>query len=210
MSFTKSINYLHTLIHRLHNPDLGALLIRVALAATFINAGWFKLTHMELVVTSFVSVGIPAVLAYLVAVTEFLGGFLLLLGIFARYVGIMLAIIMIVAITKVHYAHGYSLANGGYEYVLVLLFASLAMVTLGSGRYSLAYLLKQEKFRQLFKYFRYQQQGIEDEKKEPVNEFVSQSFTQKQNGEDNNKHHTQSIKSSHTDRRAVFKGKKIK
>lgn len=66
----------------------------------------------------------------------------MLIGIFVRYAGIILAIIMFVAITKVHWANGYGMANNGYEYTLGLFLLSLAMVTFGAGAYSLARYLR--------------------------------------------------------------------
>ncbi len=127
---------------KLHNADLGILLIRVALGIVFIYAGWFKLNNMEMVIGGFASMGFATWLAYLVAYVEFLGGIALVLGIFVRYVGILLAIVMLVAMIKVHIPNGYSLANNGYEYVLLLMLASLAITTLGAGKYSVAKLFK--------------------------------------------------------------------
>ncbi|MCE9548866.1 DoxX family protein [Candidatus Nomurabacteria bacterium] len=136
---------IHSMLHRLHNTDLGILLIRIAIGVVFINAGWLKVSSMEQVVTGFGSIGIPAFLAYFVAYAEFLGGILFVLGLFVRYVGVITSVIMLVALFKVHFVNGFSLANGGYEYVLVLLLGSLAMVTLGAGSYSLAHYLKLSK-----------------------------------------------------------------
>lgn len=139
------MNNIHTMLHRLHNPDLGILFIRIALGVVFINAGWFKINDMDMIVGYFGTMGIPSMLAYLVAYTEFIGGILMLLGIFVRCAGIGLSLVMLVAIWKVHLVNGFSLANNGYEYVLVLLLGSLAMVTLGSGAYSLARFLRNSK-----------------------------------------------------------------
>jgi putative oxidoreductase len=139
------MNKIHELIHRLNNPNMGILFIRLALAAVFINAGWFKVSNLEMVVGGFGEAGIPAFLAYVVSYGEFIGGIALLLGIFARYFGILLSIIMAVAIAKVHFVNGFNLQNGGYEYVLVLLLGAMAMVTFGSGKYSVAGWLKNRK-----------------------------------------------------------------
>lgn len=133
---------IHAMVSGLHNPDLGILFIRIALGLVFMHAGWLKVANAEFVVTSFAAIGIPAYLAYFVMYAELIGGALIILGFFARYIGIILAVIMIVAIVKAHLVNGFGLQNNGYEYVLVLLLNSLAIVTLGDGKYSLERLVK--------------------------------------------------------------------
>lgn len=130
------------ILNRLHNPDLGILFVRLAVGIVFIYAGWMKVSNMPQVLEGFASIGIPAFLTYIVAYSEFIGGILMILGLFTRYAGAILAIIMVVAIWKVHLVNGFSLAVNGYEYVLVLLLLSLAMVTFGAGKYSAAHLLR--------------------------------------------------------------------
>lgn len=139
------MNKIHELVHCLNNPDLGMLFLRLGLAATFLNAGWFKVSNIAMVVGGMGEAGIPAILAYIVSYGELLAGLALLVGIFSRYAGILLSIIMVVAIAKVHFVNGFSLQNGGYEYNLVLLLAAMAMVTFGSGKYSLAGWLRSRK-----------------------------------------------------------------
>ena len=131
------MRYIHTLIHKAHNPDLGVLLVRLALGLVFIHAGWFKLTNMDLVINAFAGVGIPAFLAYTVAYFELLSGLLMAVGIFVRYAGVIIIIIMSVAIWKAHWIHGYGLQNGGYEYALTLLILAISMITTGAGKYAL-------------------------------------------------------------------------
>ncbi len=138
------MNKIHAYVERLHNPDLAILFMRVALGVVFIYAGWFKISNIDMVVSGFAQAGFPMLIAYFVAYAEFIGGILLVLGVVVRYVGIILAVIMVVALFKVHFAAGFSLQNGGYEYVLVLLLGALSLVTSGSGKYSLMKVLKKQ------------------------------------------------------------------
>jgi|SRR3989344_6309751 len=127
---------------KLHNPDLAKLFLRIALGIVFINAGWMKIQNAEMVIGFFGSFGVPSWLTYIVMYVEFLGGIALILGILVQYASVLLAIVMLVAMFKVHWPNGYSLANNGYEYVLVLLLGLLALITLGRGKYALGHLLK--------------------------------------------------------------------
>lgn len=132
---------LQTLGQRLHNPHLGLLLTRVALALVFIHAGWLKVTGMDMVITGFASMGFPAFLAYFVSYAELIGGVALLFGLGVRYVGIVLAVIMLVAV-KILFGNGFGLMSGGYEYPLVLMLLLVAVVTTGPGKYSVEQVLK--------------------------------------------------------------------
>lgn len=63
---------------------------------------------------------------------EFFGGLFLILGIFCsllrRIAGLLLAIVMTVAVLKVHLPNGLFASNGGYEYPLSLLAAALFFI----------------------------------------------------------------------------------
>jgi putative oxidoreductase len=143
------MNKIHAFMHRLDNKDAGILLVRLMIGIVFVHAGWLKLTDMDMVVGGFAMAGIPKFLAYFVSYFEFLGGLALILGIFSRYVGVVLAVIMAVATVLVHFPNGYGMQNGGYEYTLALFLGALALVTFGSGRYSLAGCLKKRKSAQV-------------------------------------------------------------
>jgi len=120
------------ILNKLHNPNVGILLIRVALGAVFIAHGWAKFADMEGTIGFFSSLGMAAFLAYFVSAAELVGGILMILGLFVRPVGIILASIMAVAILSVKIKMGFL---GGYEYELVLLLIALSMVFLGGGSY---------------------------------------------------------------------------
>ena len=124
-----------------NNPELGKLFLRLSVGLVFLNAGLIKIGNIEQVIGFFSTLGFSAWLAYLVAYIEFLGGLSLLLGLAVRYSSVLLTVTMLIATLKVHLPNGYSLKAGGYEYTLALMLGSLAIMYLGSGRYSLDRLL---------------------------------------------------------------------
>ena len=127
---------LYKFASKLDSHSLASLSLRLAVGAVFINSGWIKVSDTQMVVEYFGQIGFPGFLAYLVSYSELFGGILVLIGLFTRYASAVLAIIMLVA-SIVLSSKGFSLANGGYEYTFVLMYASLALVALGSGKYSL-------------------------------------------------------------------------
>ena len=66
-------------------------------------------------------------LAYLVAYIELIGGLFLVIGLATKIVSVLLAIIMAVALFKVHLANGFSIMAGGYEYNFVLICACITL-----------------------------------------------------------------------------------
>ncbi len=83
----------------------------------------------------FAGLGIPAALffAWIVALVETLGGAALLLGIFTRYAALLLAIDMLTALLVFHLPKGFSILNGGYEFVLLLLLGNISLLLSGAG-----------------------------------------------------------------------------
>lgn len=117
------------------NPNLGLLLIRLGLAAVFIAHGISKLSNMDQTIGFFASLGLAAFFAYLVAIVELLGGIAMLLGLWTKWAGYALAIIMLVAIILVKSKMPF--AKGAYEIDLMLLVAALGIAMIGSGKYSI-------------------------------------------------------------------------
>ncbi len=79
----------------------------------------------------------PAFWGGMLAYTELLGGLFLIVGILPRFSAFSVAIVMMVAIIKVHGPHGFFAMNGGFEYPFLILMVSITLMLLGSGRYSL-------------------------------------------------------------------------
>ena len=100
--------------------------------------GWFGGMGFEKFVALFNTLGYrPGVVwVTLVALTEFVGGILLVLGLFTRFAALALVIFMIVA---VHFTSGkgFFWTAGGLEYSLLILFVGLVFLIRGGGDYSL-------------------------------------------------------------------------
>jgi putative oxidoreductase len=112
---------------------LALLVLRLALGAVMTAHGYHKVNgHMHEFASFVASMGIPAWLGYASALTEFLGGILLMAGLFTRAVAFAISIDMCVAIAKVHWKHGL-LGTGGYEFPLALAAIALALIFLGAG-----------------------------------------------------------------------------
>jgi len=114
---------------------------RIALGIVFFVHGYQKLfiQGIDGVAGFFGSVGIPAafIFAYVVTLLEFFGGIALIFGLFTRFVAALFVIDMIAALFAVHLQNGFSVSNGGYEFVFVLAAASFSLVFSGAGAYAL-------------------------------------------------------------------------
>jgi putative oxidoreductase len=79
----------------------------------------------------------PALIfAYVAMAIELVGGILLILGLFTRFVAAMLAIEMLIALLFVHLPKGYAAGGGGYEYVLLIGIVLFTIAMRGGGPYS--------------------------------------------------------------------------
>ncbi|MGM0589199.1 MAG: DoxX family protein [Bacteroidota bacterium] len=112
------------------------LVLRIGLAAVFIVHGWGKLTGIEGTAGFFGNVGIPlpSVMAWVVALVEFVGGILLLVGFQTRIAAALIAIVMIVAMITVKFAKGFS---GGWEFDFVLFLMAVSLMFSGGGAASI-------------------------------------------------------------------------
>ncbi|WP_049921765.1 DoxX family protein [Halopiger djelfimassiliensis] len=84
------------------------------------------------------SQGVPAptLVAWLVAAGETAGGVSLLLGVFTRYAAAVAAVIMFSATVLVHLPNGFVVADGGFEYTMVLFLVAVSLVLSGPGALS--------------------------------------------------------------------------
>jgi len=89
---------------------LGPLGLRLYLAYVFYMAGLSKIMGIDNTIYWFehsLELPFPTLMAYLAAYTEYIGAWLLLLGLATRWISIPLMITMVVAALSVHWEHGW-------------------------------------------------------------------------------------------------------
>ncbi len=124
---------------------IGRLLLRLAVGGSFIGHGtqklfgWFGGNGLEATAKSFEQLGLRPGRANAIAAgaAEAGGGALIVAGLALPAAASVLTATMITAIRTVHGKNGPWLTNGGYEYNVVLIAATLALVETGPGELSL-------------------------------------------------------------------------
>lgn len=123
---------------------LAPLFARIVTGWVFLWSGWGKLNNLSAVTENFVGWGIPfpAIMAPFVSGLEFVGGTLLVAGLFTRVAAGALGVTMIVAIYTALWQDVDSLVTllGFYETTCLALFLWLAIA--GAGKISLDHLIK--------------------------------------------------------------------
>ncbi len=119
------------------SPSLAALTLRIALGAMWLSHSIILklLTFGFAGFTGFmVSQGFPSFLALPVVAAEIVGGILIIVGCYGRWVSIALLPILFGAIW-IHSGNGwvFTAPNGGWEYPAFLVLASLAHFFIGDG-----------------------------------------------------------------------------
>ena len=121
--------------------NIAPLALRLALGAIFVWHGHDKIfTIGHAGVTGFLdSLGLPfaSLMAYILAYGEFIGGLLLIVGLLTHWAAKFGLIVAFVAFFTVHVSNGFSIANGGYEFIVLIGAASLSLLITGAGRHSL-------------------------------------------------------------------------
>ena len=123
------------------NIAYGITLLRVSLGVMLLAHGLIlKYFTFTLAGTAafFESLGLPGILAYVVALAETFGGIALILGVATRWVAAAMVPILVGALW-VHSGNGwvFNAPNGGWEYPLYLVVLSIAQVLLGDGALAL-------------------------------------------------------------------------
>ncbi len=117
-------------------PNIGLLLLRLGVGVTFLVHGIGKLNNISGTTMFFESIGLNGFMAWFIALVETIGGAMLILGVWTLVPALLFVVIMLVAIFKVKWGGSFT-GQGGYELDFVLLLSSLAIASLGSGKYSL-------------------------------------------------------------------------
>ena len=128
----------------LSDAGAGALALRVPVGVILMAHGaqklfgWFGGYGLEATGQWMASIGFNPglVMALLAGSAEFFGGIALILGVLTRPAAVVAAFTMAMAMT-VHLGNGLFISNNGYEFALMLLAASLALVFAGAGSFSL-------------------------------------------------------------------------
>ncbi len=132
--------------------DFGATILRIVLGIIYVMHAYLALfVFTPAGMAAFgakVGLPAPALMAWVVIVVHGLGGLMLILGLWTRWAAAAHVPIMLGALVKVHLSQGFFMKGiivdaaagkamaGGYEYVLVLLGATVAQLFLGSGAWA--------------------------------------------------------------------------
>lgn len=119
----------------------GATLLRLALDVLFLAHALTKLLVFTPAGTAayFESLGLPGALGYLTIGVELVITVALLLGIYARWVGLVGVPLLLGTIVTVHGANGFGFANagGGWEYPAFWALALVVLFLVGDGKWTL-------------------------------------------------------------------------
>jgi putative oxidoreductase len=119
----------------------GAMLLRLILGIVYIMHAYLALVVFgpSGMIAYQVKSGIPfpEIATWYLILAHGLGGIFLVLGIFTRWAALANVPVMLGAIVFVHGNKGFWVTEGGYEYVLVLLVATVAAAMIGGGALSL-------------------------------------------------------------------------
>lgn len=133
--------------------EYGMVFIRIALGLVFIAHGGQKLFGL------FGGKGLSSTIGFMnmmgfhpavfwgamLACAEFFGGLFSLLGLFTRWAGLSLAIVMAVAVFAVHLKNGLFMSNKGFEFAGSLLCMAITLIIYGGGKLSIDNFLQRKK-----------------------------------------------------------------
>ncbi len=121
---------------------LGKLIFRLTLGGLILFHGVYKITNpgaVEFIKGRVVELGLPDIVAYGVYVGEVLAPILVIIGLFARIGGLLIAVNMVFAILLMHMGDLTIITGeGGWKLELqaFYLFGGLALLFMGSGDFA--------------------------------------------------------------------------
>jgi putative oxidoreductase len=119
--------------------DISHFGLRLAVGAIFITAGYLK---FDPGFAAFLpQMGVPVQLQYLYALEEFVPGILIIAGVLTRISALVLSLVMLGVIFYIDKASQF-IGPNGYELPVLLLAASLVIITIGPGKISVSHLVK--------------------------------------------------------------------
>jgi putative oxidoreductase len=89
-----------------------------------------------------INMGLPLELQLPLALAEFIGGILLVVGVLTRVTGSIFAVILLGAIFHIRWENGFFVSQGGWEWDLVMLAVVLTIIAAGPGRISISHVVK--------------------------------------------------------------------
>jgi putative oxidoreductase len=135
-------------------PSWSHLVVRLALGIIFFAHGsqkvfgWFGGHGLKATIQVFHQyMKIPPAASVLAAFIECFGGLALIVGFLARPSALGLILVMLVAVSKVHWKNGFFLASqpgqaNGWEYNFALIAMALSVLIGGAGALSVDYLIR--------------------------------------------------------------------
>lgn len=132
--------------------DVALFLLRAVVGVVFFAHGaqkvfgWFGGHGLEATVSGMTKNGMPVIVPYLVSYGELAAGLGLIVGLLTRIAAAGMFIEMLGAVLIVHAKNGFFSETHGFEFPLTLCIASLAVLILGPGAYSLDAALRRESF----------------------------------------------------------------
>jgi putative oxidoreductase len=139
------------------NDDIAGLVLRVLLGVVMLPhgaqklLGWFGGYGFSGTMGFFTDkMGIPAIFAFLVIITEFFGSLALITGALTRLAAFGVGCVMLVGALMVHLPHGFFMnwagkqQGEGFEFHILAMAIAVALMIKGGGRWSVDSLLTKE------------------------------------------------------------------
>lgn len=124
-------NWLHDLVHWGVRASIGVIFIMHSIKK--FDPSWQQWL---------VGIGFPPEMQLPIALTELIGGVFLVVGIMTRITSCILSVILLGAIFHIRWDNGFFVSQGGWEWDLAMLTATLAIVVAGPGRISIAHIAR--------------------------------------------------------------------